>query len=72
MAGLVAVGTHCNSIFYLSIFKLLEAMGKRLEGLMRRFLWEGSEIRQSPGLAMDSWDVVCRPTKVGGLGMVNA
>ena len=27
-------------IFYLSIFKLSIGVGKRLEGLMRRFLWK--------------------------------
>ena len=33
-------------IFYLSVFKLHIGVGKRLEGLMRRFLWKGSGPRQ--------------------------
>ena len=55
-------------IFYLLVYKLPIGVGKRLEGLMRRFLWNGSGTKQLNGQALVSWEVVCRPTQARGLG----
>ena len=45
-------------IFYLSVAKLPIGVGKRLERLMRRFLWNGLGIEQRNGQALVSWEVV--------------
>ena len=51
----------------LSLFKLPTYVGKQLDGLMRRVLWKGSGEREGRGLAIVSWDMVCRPFKLEGL-----
>ena len=53
------------------MFKLLVGIGKRLEGLMRQFMCKGSRLAQSQRLSMVSWDMVCRPTKSGVLGVLD-
>ena len=60
-----------SSLFYLSIFKLPIGVGKRLEGLMRRFLWKGTGLGQRRGQAMVSWEIACKPIKAGGLGILD-
>ena len=58
-------------IFQLSLYKLSIEVGKRLEGLMRRFLWKGSGFDQCRGQALVSWDNVCRPIQAGGLEILD-
>ena len=58
-------------IFYLSVYKLPIGVGKRLEGLIRRFLWNKSGSEQGTGQALVSWEVVCRPTEDGELRIIN-
>ena len=58
-------------IFYLLVYKLPIRVGKRLEGLMRRFLWNKSGSERRNGQALVSWEVVCRPTQKGGLGIID-
>ena len=38
---------------------------------MRQFLWKGTRSGQSHYLTMVSWDVICRPIKRGGLGILH-
>ena len=61
---LATIPTH-----YLSIFKIPVEVRKRLECLMKGFYWKGSDQGDSRGAALVSWDVVCRPTYLGGLGV---
>ena len=58
-------------IFYLYVFKLPIGVGKRLESLMRQFMWKGSGPGQRRGQAMVSWDIVCGPIKARDLGTLN-
>ena len=58
-------------IFYLSVYKLPIEVGKRLEGLMRIFVWNKSGSKQRNGQVLVSWEVVCRPTQKGGLGIID-
>ena len=55
--------------YYLSIFRMPAGVRKRLESLMRGFFWKGSCHGDSRGAALVSWEVVCRPTNLGGLGV---
>ncbi|MDV3153228.1 MAG: reverse transcriptase domain-containing protein, partial [Candidatus Phytoplasma australasiaticum] len=53
--------------YYFSLFKVPKKVGKELEGLMRRFLWGGSEdVRKLPWVA---WDNITKPIQEGGLGI---
>ena len=58
-------------LFYFSVFKVPVGVEKQLEGLMRLFLWKGTTLRQGRCLAMVSRDVVCRPIKQGGFGILH-
>ena len=58
-------------IFQLSMYKMLVGVKKRLDGLMRRFLWKSCGSGQRPGQALVSWDSVCRPIQTRGLGILD-
>ena len=58
-------------IFQLSVCKMPIGVGKRLDGLMRRFLWKGCKSGQRWGQALVSWASVCRPIQAGGLGILD-
>ncbi|XP_078436377.1 uncharacterized protein LOC144707136 [Wolffia australiana] len=45
-------------------------VAKRLKGLMRRFFWGGNG-EGGRGIPLVAWDVVCRPMKQGGLGILH-
>jgi hypothetical protein len=53
--------------FWSSLFILPKAVIKRLEQVLRAFLWKGSEL--SHGGAKVAWVNVCLPFKEGGLGV---
>ena len=58
-------------IFQLSVYKLSIGVGRRLEGLMRHFLWKGFRFDQCCGQALGSWDNICRPIQAEGLGILD-
>ncbi|XP_026383886.1 uncharacterized protein LOC113279410 [Papaver somniferum] len=54
-------------IYFLSLIHLPVSMEKRLNQLMRRFLWDSNEdIRK---MCWVSWIKICKPKKLGGLGV---
>ena len=53
------------------MYKLPIGVGKRLDSLMRCFLWKGYGSGQRCGQALVSWDNVYRPNQAGGLGIIN-
>ena len=62
--SIFVVSALCDPPFYLPVFKLPVGIRKRLDGLMRRFFWKGSESEDNRGMALIAWDVVCgRPLK---------
>ncbi|KAJ0892121.1 putative RNA-directed DNA polymerase [Helianthus annuus] len=58
---------HSLPIYYFSLFKASKKVIGVLEGLMRRFLWGGSdEVRRMSWVA---WDIIKKRVKDGGLGV---
>ena len=58
------------AMFYLLVLKLPAGVRKLLEGLMRRILWKGLELRVSMEMIPISWEVICKPLKLGRLGVL--
>ena len=58
-------------IFQLSMYKMSIGVGKRLDGLMRRFMWKGCGSGQCRGHALVSLASVCRLIQTGGLGILD-
>ena len=56
-------------IYYMSIFMMPVSVRRRLEKIMRRFLWRGSQPDETRGTALVAWSTVCRPVNQGGLGI---
>ena len=57
-------------IFYLFVFRLPAGVGRRLDGLLRNFFWEVSG-SAGGGMALVSWDMMCRPTSYDGLRVLH-
>jgi len=56
-------------LFFMSLFKMPSVVADKLVQIQRNFLWGwGSEERK---IAWTSWDKVCEPRDVGGLGIVD-
>ncbi|CAB4278922.1 unnamed protein product [Prunus armeniaca] len=55
--------------YYLSLFRIPASVAKRLEKIMRNFLWEGVEEGRKDHLV--NWEVVSLPKENGGLGIGN-
>ena len=56
-------------IYYMSIFTMSAGERRRLEKIMQRFLWRGSQPDEARGTALVAWSTVCRPVTQGGLGI---
>ena len=72
LGGRLTLVQDCLSsfpIYFLSLFKIPVGVAKRLEKMMRDFLWSGSGESSRDHLV--SWEVVCKPNSQGGLGIVN-
>ncbi|XP_074288534.1 uncharacterized protein LOC141613690 [Silene latifolia] len=49
------------------IFILPKNVISKIESVCRKYLWHGSDHKESPALV--SWDQICQPKKQGGLGL---
>ncbi|XP_072054977.1 uncharacterized protein [Arachis hypogaea] len=69
---LVLIKSVLNSlpVYYLSLYKMPQAVAKKLISLQRRFLWSKEDGRN--GMALVRWEVVQAPKKLGGLGIGDA
>ena len=56
-------------IYYMSIFTMSAGVRRRLEKIMQRFLWRGSQPDEARGTALVVWCTLCRPVTQGGLGI---
>ena len=54
-------------LFYLSIFKAPIAVYNKISSIQRKFLWAWG--KQSKSISLVSWDNVCKPLELGGLGV---
>ena len=52
-------------IFYLSVFSIPEGIQKRLDGVMRKFVWSGPDQIATGGPALITWNTACRPLNRG-------
>ena len=55
--------------YFMSVFRMLAGMRRRLEGAIRHFFWSGSGPVVMRGGALVAWTTVCRPLSQGGLGI---
>ncbi|KAL4189261.1 hypothetical protein AMTRI_Chr08g164620 [Amborella trichopoda] len=70
MAGrctLIKASLANTPIYFMSLFQILALVSKRLEQVMRNFLWSGSVETKKIHLA--SWKKICSHKKKGGLGI---
>ena len=56
-------------IYYMSIFTMSAGVRRRLEKIMQRFLWRGSQPDEARRTALVAWSTVCWPVTQGGLGI---
>ncbi|XP_072087269.1 uncharacterized protein [Arachis hypogaea] len=57
-------------IYYLSLYKMPNAVAQRIISLQRRFFWGKDDGRL--GIALVKWELVQAPKKLGGLGVGDA
>ncbi|XP_026459317.1 uncharacterized protein LOC113359977 [Papaver somniferum] len=56
-------------IYYMSIFQMSVSIEKKLDQIMRYFLWGSSADKKR--INWVAWDRACKPKKLGGLGIRN-
>lgn len=54
-------------LYFLSVFRMPVGIRKKCKSLMRGFLWGGKEGENK--MAWVSWDAICKPKAMGGLGL---
>lgn len=64
---LVVASLQSIHVYQMSVFKMPSKVIATLEGIMKRFLWSGSEDRRRFHLV--SWEKVCKPKWAGGLSV---
>ena len=57
--------------YFMSVFRLPVRIRKRMQAIMRRFFWQGTETNGTRGRALVKWSTVCRSTTEGDLGVRN-
>ena len=68
--------TYVNSvvasmpIFAMCTFKVHYTILDHVNKASRNFLWYGNDINKK-GNCLASWKLICRPKKLGGLGVLN-
>ncbi|XP_057723574.1 uncharacterized protein LOC130939490 [Arachis stenosperma] len=69
---LVLIKSVINSlpIYYLSLYKMPNAVARRIISLQRRFFWGKDDGR--PGMAVVKWELIQAPKKLGGLRVGDA
>ncbi|XP_074305780.1 uncharacterized protein LOC141641001 [Silene latifolia] len=53
--------------YWARIFILSKTVLQKIDGLCRKFLWHGNEMKDSPALV--AWENICKPKRKGGLGL---
>ena len=56
-------------IYFMLIFTMPAGVRRRLERIMRSFLWRGSQLDEVQGTILIAWSTVCRHVTQGGLGI---
>ena len=56
-------------IFYLSFFKVPKTVRDTIIKIQRDFLWGNENGKRK--ICWESWDLICLPKKLGGLGVKN-
>ncbi|XP_016199040.1 uncharacterized protein LOC107640007 [Arachis ipaensis] len=71
---LVLIKLVLNSlpVYYLSLYKMANAVAEKLVSLQRRFLWGKEDGGEGDGMALVRWEVVQAPKRLGGLGIGDA
>lgn len=57
-------------VYWMFIYEIPLAIIQHLESIRRRFLWRGHKPYHGSH-SLVSWDKVCRPKRLGGLGVIN-
>ena len=55
--------------YFMSIFRMLVGVRRRLETMMQGFFWREPCTEEARGTALVAWEIVCRPVSQGGLGI---
>lgn len=56
-------------IFFMCSLKIPPGILKQLQRIQRQCFWRKNKQESAPSLA--AWDLICRPKKKGGLGILN-
>lgn len=69
---LILINAVLSSIptYFMSIFKLPEWVIQEIDKIRRNFLWKNVN-EDKRGMALANWDLICRPKKFGGLGIID-
>lgn len=58
-------------VYFMSVFNLPQWVKDEIEKTRRTFLWQGGTTDGTKKMHLARWDMLCRPKKLGGLGILN-